>query len=122
MIRLRSEAGRGGFVAVPVFQHPCHSQRLLLRQSDALAHAVMGAVPVADVDLGRPAVPGYEVDFLGPGLVLDLIPVDDADVIHSAVVIMVYLQIPIVGPEALLLFAHNQNISVRPVPLHVESH
>ena len=43
-------------------------------------------------------------------------------VIHSAVVIMVYLQIPIVGPEVLLLFAHNQNISVRPVPLHVESH
>ena len=43
-------------------------------------------------------------------------------VIHSAVVIMVYLQILIVGPEALLLFAHNQNISVRPVPLHVESH
>lgn len=42
--------------------------------------------------------------------------------IHSAVVIMVYLQIPIVGPEVLLLFAHNQNISVRPVPLHVESH
>ena len=83
MIRLWSEAGWCGFVAVSVCQQPYHGQRLLLRQSDALAHTVMGAVPVADVDLGGPAVPGYEVDLFGPRLILDLIPVEDADVIHD---------------------------------------